>query len=356
MMPVHRDHGAGDGVHVTEAMVDADDGVRLFVRVDGNGPHTIVIPAAAWLEDQLDWLRRADRRLVFYDTQARGRSEHGDRARLTFDREIADVDTIRRHVQADAISLIGWSYLGAVVALYASRHPARVRRLALLCPMAARTRPYEGMQPYLDALRAREMALAEELERLRRRAESDPTPETWRDFQLLRASARMGDPRAAERVRGNPWRHPNEWSSNAVAVLDALFDSLDDEFDWRPLMRVVDAPELVIHGALDGPVEPRREWADAFPNGRLVELPGIGHYPFVEAPDDCRTALDAVRTVSPDRRRSTDGGRSRLAPASRPPCRSSAPDSRRPRRPLAPAGRAMPRSVAVARRLPSTTR
>jgi proline iminopeptidase len=276
---------------VEESFAVTDDGLRLFVRVVGDGAHTVIVPAAAWLESQLDPLLAPDRRFVFYDTQSRGRSDSGPDERLTFDHEVGDMEAVRRHVGASEVALIGWSYLGAVVALYASRHPGVVANLVMLCPMAPRPGPFEGMQPFLDRVKARETELERRLENLRRDAEATPSAETWAAFQLLRATMRMGDSAAIERVVGNPFRFEQEWAPRVESTLTALFDSLPD-FDWRTEMGVVEAPVLVVHGDEDGPVSVREEWVHSFPDGRLLRLPNVGHYPFLEAPDQLFPVVD----------------------------------------------------------------
>ena len=63
------------------------------------------------------------------------------------------------------------------------------------------------------------------------------------------------------------------------------FASLGD-WDWRPLMRTVQAPTLVIHGTEDPLLLVHgREWAATLPNSRLLVLDDIGHFPYVEAPE-----------------------------------------------------------------------
>jgi proline iminopeptidase len=54
----------------------------------------------------------------------------------------------------------------------------------------------------------------------------------------------------------------------------------------------VHAPTLVIHGAADPiPVASAAEWATALPNARLLRMPGVGHFPYLEAP---QSFFDAV--------------------------------------------------------------
>ncbi|HEX6434584.1 MAG TPA: alpha/beta hydrolase, partial [Gemmatimonadales bacterium] len=51
-------------------------------------------------------------------------------------------------------------------------------------------------------------------------------------------------------------------------------------------VRRVNAPALVIHGSADPlPLDGARDWAETLPNGKLVLLEGIGHFPYVEAPE-----------------------------------------------------------------------
>ena len=44
-------------------------------------------------------------------------------SRLTLEREVRDLEEIRRNLGLERLSLMGWSYLGSVTALYAAAHP-----------------------------------------------------------------------------------------------------------------------------------------------------------------------------------------------------------------------------------------
>ena len=64
--------------------------------------------------------------------------------------------------------------------------------------------------------------------------------------------------------------------------------------DWVGRRRYASTPPtLIIHGELDPlPIESARKWATAMPNARLLELKGIGHFPYVEAPDAFFAAIN----------------------------------------------------------------
>ena len=117
-----------------EGFFVAADGVRLAWRSIGSGP-TVVIPNGDYFLDDLAPLA-AGRRLLAYDPRNRGRSAAvSDDAALGIDRDVDDLETVRREVGGEGIALLGHSYAGLLAALYASRHPQRVERLVLVGPM-----------------------------------------------------------------------------------------------------------------------------------------------------------------------------------------------------------------------------
>ena len=67
-------------------------------------------------------------------------------------------------------------------------------------------------------------------------------------------------------------------------------------YDWRPLLRGLPVPTIVIHGEADLlPVGLAEETAGTIGNGnaRLLVLSGAGHMPFWEAPEHFFGAVDA---------------------------------------------------------------
>jgi proline iminopeptidase len=65
--------------------------------------------------------------------------------------------------------------------------------------------------------------------------------------------------------------------------------------DWnrRASLSGAVVPTLLIHGDRDPlPIESAREWAASMPNARLLELKGIGHFPYVESPAAFFAAVD----------------------------------------------------------------
>jgi pimeloyl-ACP methyl ester carboxylesterase len=106
------------------------DGVRLHYEKFGAGARIILVPNGLCFSRDFQFL--ADNAtVVFYDVRNRGRSETvTDPALLArgIEQDVDDLDAVRGCFGADQVDLIGHSYLGLVVALYATRYPAHVRR------------------------------------------------------------------------------------------------------------------------------------------------------------------------------------------------------------------------------------
>jgi pimeloyl-ACP methyl ester carboxylesterase len=84
------------------------------------------------------------------------------------------------------------------------------------------------------------------------------------------------------------------WAQRAIAARPGSLD----------VLRAANLPAVVIAGAEDGlvPLDHAREMAEALPKARLVVVPGAGHLPPLETPDEVTghlTELIAETTVAP---------------------------------------------------------
>ncbi len=266
---------------VDSGFVRTTDGVRLYWEAHGHGHAHLIVPGAVLVEDDLLPLVEG-RTVVFFDPRNRGRSDavplHGD---VGLPVEVEDVEAIRRHFGLERFSLFGWSQRGPLVALYAARYPSRVDCLVMVCPVPPRDQDYGA--PHSDL--GLEAALAY-LETLRQSGLADRDPvEFARQWRRAFVPTRMGDPSAFANLKSDPSECPNEWPDHARAAQERVWDSLGAGFDFRSTVAAVVAPTLIVHGEADViPVTASREWAEAIPRARLVTFPGVGHFPWAEAP------------------------------------------------------------------------
>lgn len=116
--------------------------MQSYYCLVGTGPDTLVVPAAAFLVQKFKRLSPG-LTFVFYDPRNRGRSEAvSDTTHLGIQYSLSDLEDVRQHFRIKKMSLIGWSYLGAMVALYAAERPEQVDRVVQIGPIPPRKNPY----------------------------------------------------------------------------------------------------------------------------------------------------------------------------------------------------------------------
>jgi pimeloyl-ACP methyl ester carboxylesterase len=275
--------------------VETADGIRLHYDAVGSGSHVILIPHGFDLKADLEALARDDRTLVFYDTRNRGRSDYvEDTTKISIQADVADIEALRQALSAETVSLIGYSVHGLVVALYAMEHPERVRRLVQLGPVPIEFDPenprYETAPSVIDsAARARIAEL--EAEGLAAERPEEFCRKRWEVFKV----DLVGSAAAVERLRAPDCTLRNEWRLNFQRQLQYHFGSvLRLEVD-RDRVRATHVPVLTIHGTLDrnAAYGGGREWAELFPEGRLLTIEGGAHRSWNDAPDTVIGAIDA---------------------------------------------------------------
>ena len=271
------DQAEGDA---REMMVSTEDGTRLFCRTLGTGEHTVIIPMATYHGDRFDPLAE-NFRVVLYDPRGRGRSDAVPPSQVSRDGLLLDLDTIRRAVGAEETALIGWSSLGMELFVYALRQPGRITRLVQLAPIPPRRDPYVD-QMIKDRDERSDGAALQKLEERRVAGEFDDAPaELCREVNRLVWPAMFADPSTMADVPDVCF-YPNEWPVSLGPYLEVLLDSYGN-YDWRPHLKSVEIPRLVIHGAKDNvPYGASREWVAGQADARLLVFDDVGHFPHFE--------------------------------------------------------------------------
>lgn len=171
----------------------------------------------------------------------------------------------------------------ATVALYAAEHPEHVEAVVQIGPAAVSSETAALGRDRRRPVNPEELAYLAKL-RDSGHAESDPVGycHEWLTRQLLPSITVHPD--AVARARMDPCQYENEWPEQVRKTLSLV---LPPTWDFSDRARRVRAPVLTIHGRDDSsaPIEAGREWADLLPDARLVELEGVGHVPFLEAPE-----------------------------------------------------------------------
>jgi pimeloyl-ACP methyl ester carboxylesterase len=284
---------------IDQRMLPTPDGTSLCVYRLGSGERTVLIPNAVHVLEHLAWLAR-NHTVIAWDLRNRGRSATvSDRALLHrgVHHDVEDIETVRAAFKVDRPHLIGHSYLGLAVILYAIAYPDRADRVVQIGPMGPDVR--RAWPEHLRADDLEQIASSEEarlLTRLREEGVAETNPEAYEHaFRAFYRHLLVFDPAKANEI-GDHLRHlDNErpihverhLRQNVMPSIERL-GPLDEDLAALP------NPVLVIHGRQDRNVAygAGREWALKIRDARLVTVPEAAHMPFLERPEIVQPAIE----------------------------------------------------------------
>jgi len=275
-----------------EGYVATPDGVRLFYRKIGNGPE-VVIPNGLCCVDDFTCL--ADQiTLIPYDLRNRGLSDQSrDGSQLCGDihSDVDDLDAVRRYFGIVNMNLIGHSYIGLLVVLYAMKFPGHATRIVQIGPMEPE--PGRKYPAHLSCGDGVMQEVFSELASLRAEAASADAVDFCRKAWSILGRLYVVNPADSTKITWGRCELPNErnflhyWQANILPSIQKLRIVED--------LVHVKASVLTIHGDRDrnAPYGGGRQWAMRLPHARLVTVPNAAHAPWIEAPD---TVFGAIRT------------------------------------------------------------
>jgi pimeloyl-ACP methyl ester carboxylesterase len=274
----------GAGGYDAEGFIPIPDtNLAMYFFVVGEGDPDLIVFSSPFLDGEL--LPLADgRTIAFVHSRGRGNSTTvADTSTVSYETELADIDTARAYFGLDRMNLAGTSLWGGLAGLYAARHPDRVDRLLLLNPVPPRA---SWMAEPANLPENDEVAARAALGRLQAaNADQNDVYAFCRQELVLLSVATVYDLANLENRRSDPCQYRNEHLAVSDPLIGALFESVGD-WDWRDELTGVQATTLVVHGSHDlaaaGAFE---EWAATIPDATVVRVDEAGHETLLDRPD-----------------------------------------------------------------------
>ncbi|MDB4888056.1 MAG: putative hydrolase [Gemmatimonadetes bacterium] len=218
----------------------------------------------------------AGRQVILYDQRGRGASSPPpDPAAARIEDDAGDVGALRRALGIRQWDVLGHSWGGGIAMLGVAGDQAGTRRLVTVDavgPTSAWMAPLHDTA--LERLSGDDRAT---LQRLGGAGLHDPDPGVHGAHNRAMYRAWFADADLAEYLAA-----PLASSVTGAAVAARL---RREGYDWRPTLRALSTPTLVLHGERDA-LSPSvaLELTDLLPRAYAVLLPDAGHMPFWEAP------------------------------------------------------------------------
>jgi proline iminopeptidase len=276
------------GEHVVEI-----EHTERIVHVRGNVqselPPMFVVsggPGLAW--DYLELPSAIEERLTLVHLElvgTGGSARLADPREYTRARDVADIEAVRAHFDANEILLVGHSYGGFVALEYALAHPQRVAGLVLY-DTAATSGPtlWAEIRTNIEA-----RAGAPWFEDAAAAFAGSPRSH---DDDDLAASFRRAGPLYLHDYAADPARW-DAWLARVRISFARASTAPTEPYDVRPRLVELGMPTLVIVGASDFVCSPAmaRALTHGITDAELVELPASGHFGHVEQPEAFAAAV-----------------------------------------------------------------
>lgn len=233
--------------------------------------------------DHVDWLA-GSRRTVTFDHRGHGASERAPSYSL--DALVGDLAGVVDGLDLDRFVLLGHSMGGFVAQMYALAHPGRLAGLVLMGTGAGPLRIDESS--FQMAVAARRIAVESGMEVLL---------ELQKQIGAEADAAELGSA-AEDRLRRDRPGYSEFCDAKFLATdpvaYDGLLGDILGQADRTDALAALDVPTLVLVGADDRAFRrAARRLADAIPGAHHFEIPGAGHSPQFETPDEWRAHLAA---------------------------------------------------------------
>jgi proline iminopeptidase len=280
-------------VSAREGYVTTSDSARLFYRVIGQGRDTIIAihggPGVDLESIAGDFAPLAARHtVIFYDQRGAGRSElPTDTSRLAVERQIQDLDEVRRHFAVDRVTLVAHSYGPLLAASYALAYPTHVRRMVFFGPVPPRRGDFWQRFGANMSARTDSASVAKLRDANRRLRDSTDIRAACRDYWAIAMRPRLAEPdRTLSLIKSDLCASDPKGIRYGLTTTNRVVMASYGDWDLRDRLRTLDVPTLVVHGEQEAiPMDLVQEWVTSLPRAELFRVPRAAHFTYAERPE-----------------------------------------------------------------------
>jgi proline iminopeptidase len=269
------------------------NGNKLWYASEGKGPPLIIIAGGpgmshAYLYPYFSPLADTQR-VIYFDAFGRGKSDRAkSRKEYTFDRDVEDVEGLRKALGLGKINLLGHSYGTLVAQAYALRYPGSVNKLVLANSYISAEAWQGGQDEVNDAIKdffPEEWAKVEQLRAQGFRSSAQEHQEALFAVPYV-ALCCVADPARAKTLPPENVPEPDIYYTIPGADADFVAGGDIAKLDFRQQLKNIKAPTLILAGRFDRFVPTRYtlQYREYMPQAQIVMFEESGHSEFLEEP------------------------------------------------------------------------
>lgn len=207
--------------------------------------------------------------------------------------QIADIERIRRILGQDQLILVGHSFGGFLASMYAAEFPEHVKALILVDPadILVMPQPDGGIFNQVNALLPEDQKKAYLAYMSTYLDFGGIFTKSEKDLVALNNQFASYYNQAAI-AKGYNVPAISETLSTGGWMVQGVYLSMGQRHDYRPALKNVTAPVLVIHGEKDiQPVQASQDYASLISHAQFILIRNAGHFPFADQPDQFSKAV-----------------------------------------------------------------
>jgi proline iminopeptidase len=267
------------------------NGAKIWYEIEGKGEPLLLIPGGpgashGYFHPYFSAL--ADLyRIIYFDAFGRGKSDRAESpSAYTFDRDVEDIEGIRKELHLGQINVLGHSYGGMVAQAYALKYPDSVKRLILANTLFSAEMWQANNDNYNNEIR-------------------NQYPEVWERIQALRAQGLHSNAKehqeayaqvplglfyfydASDAAKAPIDINADVYYSIAGDDADFLIGGDIAKLDFRTQLKNLRMPTLILAGRFDRVSLPMfsTQFRQYAPQAEFVMFEKAGHFTFIEDPD-----------------------------------------------------------------------
>jgi proline iminopeptidase len=265
------------------------NGAKIWFNIKGEGTPVVLIPGGPgnshlYLEPWFNKLIKSCK-VIYFDAFGRGKSDRAkDSTEYTFNRDVEDLEGLRKTLGFNKWSVLGHSYGGMVAQAYALKYPGSIDKLILSNTFYSGEMWQENDDNSNNEIRNQYPEVWSNLEKLRDEGFNSSAPEHQAAYSVPAGLLYFYDASNADKATNDTGFNPQVYYTLVGYDGDFIIGGDVAKLDFRTKLKDLKMPTLIIEGRFDRVAVPRFsvKYKEYAPQAKFVIFEKSGHNPYIE--------------------------------------------------------------------------